>query len=115
MYARSRGVTLAETIEYVWKKLGVNAHAVIRYNDFGMMFLLGQFDENLSAMGRKLDRICQQVPYNLLQAIGVSGDGAANRFQLQFYLNTFCVTRRPYRFNSCFDDSGQIDRFDVQP
>ena len=74
VFARELGVGLAEHLEDVAQEGFRDARAVVADGDLGGRLVAAQADLDRPALGCELDGVGQQVPDDLLQAIGV-GDG----------------------------------------
>jgi hypothetical protein len=69
---RSRCIGLAEFVEYVRKELGFNSDSGIGHSDLCVSGRFEDFDCDASGIRRKLYGVCQQVPHDLLETVGIS-------------------------------------------
>ena len=111
-----RRVRLPKPLEYVRQgtrgsmPMPVSAIADL---DVGVDPLQGDLDLAVSA--GELDRVREQVPHDLLQAIRVAGYGSRGRVQQLLQANAFGVRRGPHRLDRGLDDLRGVDRLHVEP
>ncbi len=67
------------------------------------------------AARRELDGVRQEVPDDLLQAIGVAGDRPGVGIQMSDELEALGVDRGPYRVQRRGDHGGEVDRTRLDP
>src|SRR5689334_6415962 len=114
MQTRARSIGLPEFLEYVRNKLRSDTDARVRHTDFGMTKRFEQFDRDPAGTRCELDRVGEQIPNDLLQAIGVSPNDAvqSSNFFLDAY--SFSFARRTHGFNGRLNNAGKIHRLHVQ-
>src|SRR5665213_1052530 len=78
---RGRGIFLRESIKNVRKEISWNANAGIADAQFQMRIHSLEQRLYLASLQRELDRVGQQVPYDLLQARTVTADDVLARSQ----------------------------------
>src|ERR1700677_3314365 len=78
---RGRGIFLRESIKNVRKVIGRNPNAGIADAQFQMRIHALEQHLYLASLRRELDRVGQQVPYDLLQAPTVTADDVLARPQ----------------------------------
>src|SRR5579862_8882062 len=76
MTARSRGIRLPEALEHKRQKLGDDADTRVFYYDLNMRIDSLEDDLDPSAARSEFDRVAQQVPENLLQAVRIAAHQA---------------------------------------
>src|SRR5215472_12013291 len=76
--ARGRAVRLTESVENVRQELRLNAHAGVIDRDLDLCPSSCQPPFDAPALVRKLDRVGEQIPDGLLQAVGIAEDQAAS-------------------------------------
>src|SRR5437773_5021467 len=86
-------MSLPEAVKDIRKELRANTLARIIYLDLGIGASPCEPDSNSPILGSESDRIGKQVPYDLLQAIGVTGDRAGRRVEFYFKSNAFGCSR----------------------
>ena len=72
MLTRGTRFTLAEAIEHVGQKLGIDAAARIAHDDFHLRFQLFETHLDAPAAGGELDGVGQEVPDNLLEPVAIA-------------------------------------------
>ncbi len=114
MGARARRVALAETLEHVRQEFGTDPGAGVLHHDVHVAGRAAQVHADPPAAGRELDGVRDQVPYDLLQPIGVAGDP---RRPGQRGLEPDLLGRggRAQRVERLFDDRAQLDGPDLEP
>lgn len=108
--ARRRAVTLAEAIKHVRKKVLVDALAGVGNDQLGLPFGAPDDDVHLAAQGRELDRVRQQVPEDLLQAIRIAMDPAVRYIDRRLQPDLFGGGRRFDGIDSGVDDAFEVHR-----
>ena len=106
--ARGGAVGLAEPIEDVRQKSGLDAYAGIVDRDLDLAFGAPQARFDAPAFIRELDGVREQIPDGLLQTVGVAEDHAVRRLN-------HLVQGDPFRFGAGPDDvnGGMKDAFDL--
>src|SRR3982751_6540941 len=99
MFARVGAVGLAEAVEDMRQKVCADSLPRVAHDDLGAASLSRQCDAHLAAFGGELDSIRQQVPDNLLQAVGVA-------------VNFVVRLRKLYAQANLFSGGGGADGFD---
>ena len=69
-----RAVRLPEPVENVGQELGADADARVADDDLGLAIGRADLDRHLAARGRELDRVPEQVPDHLPEAIRIGLD-----------------------------------------
>src|SRR5206468_12283124 len=69
--ARCGGVGLREAVEHVWNKFRINTLAAVPDTDLKVRTDAAALNLDLLSSFRKLDRIAQQIPKNLLDSLGI--------------------------------------------
>jgi len=83
--ARGRCVRLAKAVEHIREEVGADALARIGYRDLDPILRARHLQGDLASFGGEFDRVAQQVPDHLLQAIGIGVDAQAlDRVDLGF-------------------------------
>src|SRR6202023_3512692 len=72
VFAGSAGVALAEALEDQGEQVSIDSFAIVGDSDFDVRIDLLRADLNTAALGSKLDRVGEQVPEDLLQAVGIA-------------------------------------------
>jgi hypothetical protein len=70
------GVGLAEAVKDVGQEGGVDAFASVGDADDDAAIGAGDVNADGAAGGRELDGVAEQVPDDLLEAVGIAGDSA---------------------------------------
>ena len=112
--AADRRLALAEAVEHERQQVRPNALAGVRDGDPRHRVGPLQPDVHTTAHRRELDRVGEEVPDDLLQAIGVGRDGAEGSVQARLEPDASGVGRGLHRFHRGHDDGDQIDRSDIQ-
>ena len=73
-----------------------------------------ELDRYLSSVRRKLDRVGQQIPKDLLQAICVAEHGGRFSFEVNFDLNVLRFGRWSHHIDGCFQDRCEFERMQFQ-
>src|SRR5262249_1142349 len=92
--SRPRTVSLSEAIENVRQSLFRYSLSGIAYSDQCVVTNLFKFDVDLSADGRKLDRIRQKIPEDWLQTLRIARNGIDMCLELVMKLDTLCFGHR---------------------
>ena len=73
MLAASRAIGLTKTFEHVRKELRINTRAIVGDTQTDTAITdIEEFNVDGSTMRRKLDRVHQQIPNDLLQALRIA-------------------------------------------
>jgi hypothetical protein len=88
-------VSLAEAVENVGQELAADADARVLHSDFHLRLDDLGLDHYLPALGRELDGVGEQVPDDLLEAVGVALDGAIRRMVGESSTIRMLLIRRP--------------------
>ena len=115
MPARGARIGLAEAVEHVGQKLGLDSLARIGNSEFEMRVDALHRDLHLAALGRELDRVREQVPNDLLQPAAVAEYWSRVGIQHRFDANVLGVGGRTHRVDGGADDLRQVDGGDIQP
>ena len=112
--ARARGIRLPERFEDPAEELRRDAAAGIADPDHGVRAraVEGQGDASISR--RELDGVGEQVPDDLLEPAGVTGERPGSD-ELRVELDALRLRQRPHAVDGGLDDRDQIDRPAVQP
>src|SRR5262245_181690 len=105
-----RRVGLPEAVEDEWQEFRLDALASVADCDADMIggALHPQLDS--PAFGRELDRVCEEVPYHLLQARRVAERLFRRRAEIGDELDTLRLSRRAHRVERGFERRNEIDR-----
>ena len=87
---------------------------VSRDPDLGVRTFAVEREMNAAAGGRELDRVRQQVPDDLLQAIGIAHHGSAVD-DLRCEIDVLRLRRRPQSIDRRLDHRFELDRPEVDP
>ena len=112
---RCAAETLAEPLEYVREKVGVDAGTRVANRDCDEIGVLGNIDVDAAAARRKAYGIRQQVPYDLLQAPRIARYHRTAAAGVDADLNLFRDRGGPNRVDSGADDVRNDDSLDVEP
>ncbi len=72
-------------------------------------------DVDLAALGRKLDRVREQIPDDLLQPCRIAGDAVGLGIEHMANLDFLGRGGRHDRFDRAEDDRGKVGRLDIEP
>src|SRR5262249_30611051 len=70
--ARARAVALAEAVEDERQKVRSDSEARVADRDFDILPYAFQLHLDLSSVGSELDRVCNQVPHDLAETVGIA-------------------------------------------
>jgi hypothetical protein len=114
MFASETGIGLTEPLEHEGQEIWGNAATGIADGDLNMRIHSRQPQLHLATTRRELDRVGQQIPDDLLEAIGVSGDGCCQRLNQRLHTYASGVRRWHNGRHRITQDPRQIHRLDVQ-
>ena len=114
MYARAGGISLPEPVEDVGKEVGFNPDTCVGHSNLSVGWRLEQLDDDAAPCRREFDGVRQQIPEDLLNAIGIPGNRRIQRFEIYINLDPFGVTGRANDVDCGLDDRRQIDGLDVE-
>ena len=114
MCARRAGVALPETIEDIWQELRRDANPAVGHREPNGPLESVECHTNPSAGGREFQRVRQEVPDDLLQAIRVAHDGERTGLNAGFEIDVLGPCRRSNRLDPGVDDGCQIDAIHVE-
>src|SRR5215472_5581090 len=108
-----RAVRLAKSIEDVRQEFGFNAQASV--SDRNVCLRIHRVNPNAhpTMLGRKLNRVAEQVPEDLLQAIWIAHHWKRARPEINLKINLFGLQPRPYRIDCRLNHSCQIDHSQI--
>ena|ERR1700678_2832159 len=66
-------IALAESLEDYWQEIRSNSFAGVGHNEFDVRIGSLHADLNGPAIGSEFDRVGEQIPEHLLQAVGIAG------------------------------------------
>src|SRR5262245_45219157 len=92
------------------KELRLDAFPVIAHDDGDVRVRAFEREFDTPAFGCELDRIREQVPDDLLQAVGVACDLARERVQIGGYTNAFGLRRRMRHIEGGGDYGDKVHR-----
>src|SRR5262245_55547376 len=115
MWTCPRSIGLPEYFEYMWKEFGFDSDTRVAYAKFRVPGPFNELNGDTSSFRRELDCVCQQVPYNLLKAVCVSGNHPVKVRQTHFYAYTLCFAARPDRLDRRLDNLGKVDGLHIEP
>ena len=72
MHTRPGRVGLPESFEDIGKKIGFDSNAGIGDANLSVRIRFYQVNGDTAPGGGELDRICEQIPDDLLQAVGIA-------------------------------------------
>src|SRR5262249_1085436 len=113
MTPRRSSVRLAETIKNMWKKVQSNPLPCIAHRDFDVRIDAPDHGMDPALSWRKLDRIDQQIPEDLLETILVTDYGAEHIREGGGQPNLPGLSRGPNALDSGSNEGGEIDLLNV--
>jgi hypothetical protein len=106
-------IRLTERLEDVGQEFGIDAVARVAHGDHETLAPFER-DRHLAFRRREFDRIGEQVPDDLLQAIGVAHGHRRPYVQPGHEPDSLCRRRRLHDFHRRRDDRGEVDVGDAQ-
>src|SRR5581483_1171986 len=115
LFARDRAVGLAEALEDVRQEVPADALPGVADRDLDVRVDPRERDLHAAPFGRELDRVREQVPDDLLQAVRVTLHQILTRAEYGLQTHAPGVSRRADRLDRVLYDAGDLDRRDFQP
>src|SRR5206468_1366475 len=112
--ARTRRIGLAEAVEHVREELGRYARTVVANRDLHGVLRRFDAESDVTAFGRELDRVVENIPGDLLQSSGVAGERDGAAAELGGDLHALGLRRGAQRVERRVDHRFEIDRFELQ-
>jgi len=109
------GVALPEPLEYVREKLGIDPLACVADRDLSNRIVPRQRYGDATTHGSEFDRIGEQIPCHLLQAIRIAANECAGGRECVDDLNSFGLSCGPHNIERCLDYRVQIDPAKIEP
>src|SRR5262249_23627230 len=92
--ASCRSVGLLEPFENIRQEFGIDALSVIRHDDVNARLQPMRANFDSPTLGRKLDRVGQQIPDHLLQPFGIARNDSRSSIHVYNKVDVFCFCRR---------------------
>src|SRR5689334_5604924 len=106
-------VSLPKPLEYMRKEIGFDSDPRVADGDFDVRVDPLESYLYSSLFGCEFHRIGDQIPDDLLQAVGVAGD-RGRRVDHRLYSNVLGIGGRPNCLHRLLDHGWQVDRLDIQ-
>src|SRR5919204_10165 len=106
---RAPAVALAEAVEDVGEEVGVDAGARVRDRHLGLAVRARESHAHAPARGRELDGVREEVPEDLLQALGVARDLRGRVVEARLNLDLFGLRGGAHRLDGGAHDRAQLD------
>jgi len=114
MLSSSRAISLSEAFKDVGQELLVDSLAGIRNTDFDRAASLRNLYANTPAAVRKLHRIRQQIPNDLLQPVCVAGNHRGRGVEMSFDPDPLRVSRGTHNVNRILDYRHDFQRVKIE-
>src|SRR5262249_29060751 len=105
---------LPEAVKDIRQKVGPNSLPCVAHNNFDVRVDPFESDLHTPALGRKIDRVGEEIPQDLLQPGGVAGDRTGVRVDHGLDSDSLCLGGRGNGANSRLDDRRESHRTDVK-
>ena len=116
MRTRQRAVGLAEPVEGVLEELGRHALPGVPHLDLERVVAVTERDGHAAARRRELDRVRDQVPDDLLDAVGIAQDPVLlARMVVEAHLDLLAFGGEAHRVHRGPDHGGERRRLQGQP
>lgn len=106
---------LTKALEHVGQKLHRDALPGVGHLHAELLALAAQGHAHAATARRELHGVVDEVPNDLLKAIGVADDGAGLRIEGDLERDTFGLRGRSHRFDGHLDDFAELDVADLEP
>lgn len=114
MFTGGAAVALAETIEDKGQEFRIDSSTGVGDNKFGVRIVSLQADLNAPAVGSEFDRVREQVPEHLLQAVRITGNRTYPGVEHELDSNALGVRRQAHDIYGRLNNRRQVDRAGIQ-
>ncbi len=108
------GVGLPEAVEDVGQELRRDPLTAVAHGDFHLAVDPSEHDSDAALAWRELDRVREQVPYDLLQAAGVTVD-QSNGLERGLQVDFLDVSAGPDGSDGGLENRGGVDQLQIDP
>jgi hypothetical protein len=112
--SRDRGVALLEAIEHELQKIRSDPAAIIDNRKYGGSTFLPHRGTYEAAGPRELDRIGEEIPRHLSEALGIGEDHASFGSRIELERDGLRKGRRPNDIEGVTHDGGQVDELRLE-